>query len=179
MQTLRLTRTLLYLLYIMFWNPAHLQWVLGQVLGDLLHRERCIWVGDDGNHCQNTVPLDSRINGVFCFQLLQNPPFAYPPAQEFSSAAKRLFCLECRCHCCRPKVWATRFLRQLDQAKDVTVHSGPQDSALLVHQWPTSMSHNVATAVCPTSLSQSRKRPPGEEAKLAANPYVHLGWPGP
>jgi hypothetical protein len=34
-----------------------LQWVLGQVLGDPLHRERCIWVGDDGNHCQNTVPI--------------------------------------------------------------------------------------------------------------------------
>jgi hypothetical protein len=39
-----------------------------------LHRERCIWLGYDGNHCQNTVPLDSRINGVLCFQLLQSPP---------------------------------------------------------------------------------------------------------
>jgi hypothetical protein len=130
-------------------NPAHLQWVLGQVLGDPLHRERCIWAGDEGNHCQNTVPLDCRINGVLCFQLLQNPAFAYPPAQGLSLAAKRLFCLECRRHRCRPKVWATRFLHLLDQAKDDTVHSEPHDSTLLVHQWPTSRSHNVTTAVCP------------------------------
>jgi hypothetical protein len=50
-------------------------------------------------------------------------------------------------------VWATRFLHLLDvrrdQAIDVAVHSEPHDSALLVHQWPTSMAHNVATAVCP------------------------------
>jgi hypothetical protein len=70
----------------MFFNPAHLQWVLGQVLGDPLHRERCIWAGDDGNHCQNTVPLDSRINGVLCFQLLQGPLLVYPLAQEFSES---------------------------------------------------------------------------------------------
>lgn len=139
--------------FIMSWNPAHLQWVLGQVLGDPLHRERCIWVGDDGNHCQNTVPLDSRINGVLCFQLSLNPPFAYPSAQGFSSAAKQLFCFECRRHRCRPKVWASRFLNLLDvrrdQAKDVTIYSESHDSALLVHQWPTSMSYNVATAVFP------------------------------
>jgi len=153
MQTLRLTRTLLYLLYIMSCNPAHLQWILGQVLGDPLHRERCIWAGDDGNHCQNTVPLDSRTNGVLCFQLLQGPLLVYPLAQqEISSAAKQLLCFECRRHRCRAKVWATRFLHLLDQAKDVTVHSEPHDSAPLVHQWPTSMSHNVATAVYPNGL---------------------------
>jgi hypothetical protein len=98
-----------------------LQWVLGQVLGDPLHRERCIWVGDDGNHCQNTVPLDSRINGALCFQLLQSPLLVYSLVQRFSSAAKQLLCFECRRHRCRAKVWATRFLHLLDQAKDVTV----------------------------------------------------------
>jgi hypothetical protein len=138
---------------IMSWKPAHLQWVLGQVLGDPLHRERCIWVGDDGNHCQNTVPLDSRINGVLCFQLLQGTPFAYPLAQEFSFAAKQLLCFECRGHRCRRKLWATRFLQLLDvrqdQAEDVSIHSEPLDSALLVYQWPTSMSFNAAIAVRP------------------------------
>jgi hypothetical protein len=137
----------------MSWNPADLQWVLGQVLGDPLHRERCIWVGDDGNHCQNTVPLDSRINGVLCFQLLQAPQFAYQLAQEFSLAAKQLLCFECRRHRCRRKLSATRILQLLDgrqdKSKDVSIHSKPLDSALLVHQWPTTMSHNVATAVRP------------------------------
>ena len=96
-------------------------------MGDSLHRERCIWVGADGNHCQNTVPLDSRIIGVLCFQLFQNCPFACPPAQKFSLAAKQLFCVECRRHRCRPKVWASRFLNLLDvrrdQAKYVTTYS--------------------------------------------------------
>jgi hypothetical protein len=118
----------------MSWNLAHLDWVLGQALGDPLHRERCIWVGDDGDHCQNTMPLDSRINGVLCFQLLQAPPFAYPLAQEFSLAAKQLFCFECRRHRCRRKLWATRILQLLnvrqDQAKDVSMHSEPLGSAL-------------------------------------------------
>ncbi|CAG8099500.1 unnamed protein product [Penicillium nalgiovense] len=154
----------------MSWTPPLLQRVLSQVLGDPLHRERCIWVGDDGNHCQNTVPLGCRINGVLCFQLLQNPPFAYLPVQEFSSAAKRLFCLECRRHRCRSKVWATRFLRQLDQAKDVTVHSEPHDSALLVHQWPTSMSHNVATAVFPNESFSKPEEVAWQRSQLATNP---------
>jgi hypothetical protein len=157
-------------------NPAHLQWVLGQVLGDPLHRERCIWAGDDGNHCQNTVPLDSRINGVLCFQLLQNLAFAYPPAQGLSLAAKRLFRLECRRRRCRPKVWATRFLHLLDQAKDDTVHSEPHDSTLLVHQWPTSMSHNVATAVCP---NESFSKPEVAAWRRSQTSDIPLGWPEP
>ncbi|CAG8230205.1 unnamed protein product [Penicillium nalgiovense] len=155
----------------MAFNPAHLQWVLGQVLGDPLHRERCIWAGDDGNHCQNTVPLDSRTNGVLCFQLLQGPLLVYPLAQqEISSAAKQLLCFECRRHRCRSKVWATRFLRQLDQATDVTVHSEPHDSALLVHQWPTSMSHNVATAVCPNESFSKPEEAAWRRNQLATYP---------
>jgi hypothetical protein len=116
-------------------------------------REGCTWVGDDGNHCQNTVPLDSRINGVLCFQLFQNCPFACPPAQRFSLAAKQLFCFECRCNRCPPKVWASRLLNLLDvrrdQAKDVMIYSESHDSALLVHHWPNTAPYNVATAVCP------------------------------
>jgi hypothetical protein len=80
----------------MSWNPAHLQLVLDQVLGDPFHRERCIWLGDEGNHCQNAVPLASRINGVLCVQLPQAPPLVYPLAQEVSSAAKQLLCFECK-----------------------------------------------------------------------------------
>lgn len=102
-----------------------------------LHRERCIWVAPDGNHCPNTVPIDSRIKGVLCFQLFQSPPFAYPPALRLSLAAKQLFSFECRRHSRRPKVWANRILRlldaRLDQPKNVMVQSETQDSALLVH----------------------------------------------
>lgn len=113
-------------LLVMAWNSTHLQRVLGQVLGDPLHRERCIWVADDGNHCQNTVPIESRINGVLCFQLFQTPPSANPPVQKLSLAAKQLLCFECRRHSCRPKVWANRLLRMLDarpdQAKNAIIH---------------------------------------------------------
>jgi hypothetical protein len=105
------------------------------------------------NYNKNTVPLDSRINGVLCFQLLQAPQFAYQLAQEFSLAAKQLLCFECRRHRCRRKLWATRILQLLDgrqdKSKDVSMHSKSLDLALLVHQWPTTMSHNVATAVRP------------------------------
>jgi hypothetical protein len=101
-------------LLIMAWSPAHLQLVLGQVLGDPLHRERCIWVADDANHCPNTVPIDSQIDGVLCFQLFQGPPFAYPPAHRLYLAAKQLLCFERRRHSRRPKVWANRMLRLLD-----------------------------------------------------------------
>jgi hypothetical protein len=153
-----------------------MQWVLGQVLGDPLHRERCIWAGDDGNHCQNTVPLDSRINGALCFQLLQGPLLVYPLAQGFPSAAKQLLCFECRRHRCRAKVWATRFLHLLDQAKDVTVHMEPRDSAILVHQWPTSMCHNVATAVCP---NKSFSKPEEAAWRRSQTSDVPLGWPEP
>jgi hypothetical protein len=122
---------------VMAWNSSHLQWVLGQVLGDYLHRERCIWLADDGNHCPNTVPIDSRINGGLCFQLFQSPPFAYPSAQRLSLAAKQLFCFECRRHSGRPKVWANRLLVLLDarpdQPKNVMVQSETHDSALLIH----------------------------------------------
>jgi hypothetical protein len=154
----------------MSWAPLPIQGVLSQVLGDPLHRERCIWVGYDGNHCQNIVPLGSRINGVLSFQLLQSPPLVYPLAQEISSAAKHLLCLECRRHRYRSKVWATRFLNLLDQAKDVTVHSEPHDFALLVHQWPTSMSHNVATAVCPNESFSKPEEAAWRRSQLATYP---------
>jgi hypothetical protein len=95
------------------------------------------------------LPLDSRINGVLGFQLLQNPPFASPPTEGLSSAAKLLFCLKCRRHRCRPKVWVTRFLHLLDQDRDATIHSEPHDSALLVHQSPPA---------CPTHHSRLPQR---------------------
>ena len=105
-------------LLIMAWSPAHVQLVSGQVLGDPLHRERCIWLADDANHCPNTVPIDFQIDGVLCFQLFQGPPFAYPPAQRLSLAAKQLLCFERRRHSRRPKVWANRMLRLLDARLD-------------------------------------------------------------
>lgn len=121
----------------MAWNPSHLQQVLGQVLGDPLHRERCIWVAGNGNHCPNTVPIVSRINGVLSFQLFQSPPFAYLLAQRLSLAAKQLFCFECRRHSRRPKVWANRILRlldaSLDQAKNFMVQSETHEPAVRVH----------------------------------------------
>jgi hypothetical protein len=149
---------------IMAWNPSQLQRVLCQVLGDPLHRERCIWVADDGSHCPNTVLIDSRINGVLSFRLFQSPPFAYPPAQRLSLAAKQLFCFECRRHSHRPKVWANRILRlldaSLDQPKNVMVHSETPDSALLVHSWPSSMSYSVGVAMCPNEASETRRDSP-------------------
>jgi hypothetical protein len=146
---------------IMTWNPTHLQRVLSQVLGDPLHRERCIWVAPDGNHCQNSVPIESRINGVLCFQLFQGSPSAYPPVQRLSLAAKQLFCFECRRHSRRPKVWANRILRlldaRLDQPENVMVQSETHDSALLVHPWPSSMSYSVGVAMCPDEASKTRR----------------------
>ena len=162
----------------MAWNPTHLQRVLGQVLGDPLHRERCIWVANDGNHCQNTVPIESRIHGVLCFQLSQNSSFAYPLAQRLSLAAKQFFCFECRRHSSRRKVWANRILRlldaRLDQAKDVMGQSETHDSPLLVHAWPSSMPYSVDMAVFPNeAFSKTRKDCPKRQIERS------LGWPEP
>lgn len=161
----------------MAWNSTHFQQVLGQVLGDPLHRERCIWVTGDGNHCPNTVPIDTRINGVLCFQPFQSPAFAYPPAQRLSLAAKQFFCFKCRHHSRRPKVWANRILRlldaRLDQAKNIMVQSETHDSAILVHPWPSSMFYSIGVAMCSDEVSKTRRLSKG--ANLAANPRVQLG----
>jgi hypothetical protein len=69
------------------------------------------------------------------------------------------------------KVWASRSLNLLDvrrdQAKDVTIYFRSHGSALLVHQWPTSMAYNVATAVYPMRPSLEPKATAWKRSKTS------------
>ncbi|CDM32833.1 hypothetical protein PROQFM164_S02g002984 [Penicillium roqueforti FM164] len=76
--------------------------------------------------------------------LLQGPLLVYLLAQqEISLATKQLLFFECRRYRYRAKVWATRFLYLLDQAKDITVHSEPYDSAPLVGAFRLARAVNI------------------------------------
>ncbi|KAJ5460964.1 uncharacterized protein N7458_002558 [Penicillium daleae] len=37
---------------------------LDQVIGDVLHREACMWMDEDGKRCQNIVSKSSRVDGA-------------------------------------------------------------------------------------------------------------------
>ena len=137
----------------MAWSPAHLQRVLGQVLGRPPHRERCIWVADDGNHCPSTV-----------LSAVPGPSFRVSTSVEVILPFKAVCCFECRCHSRRPKVWINRILRfldaRLDQPKNVMVQSETHDSALLIHPWPKSVFYSAGVTMCPDEASKSRRDSP-------------------
>lgn len=90
----------------------------GTVIGDPLHQEGCVWVGDDGKQCRNTVPKTSRVEGASCLQALQDLPSNYSTKQKLVVGGKFFLCSECRRHRCRPRKWADSLIHTLSMEAD-------------------------------------------------------------
>ena len=124
---------------------------LGQVIGNSLHREDCIWVGDSRKRCRNAVPKSSRVEGASCLQALQDLSLNYSTTQKLVLVGKFLLCSKCRRHRCRPRQWAESLINtlgmQADQADNVAAlnpenHAG----ALQREQWHSKRPFGIDTS---------------------------------
>ena len=132
-------------------SPDNVFRLLGQVIGDPLHREDCIWVGEDGKRCRNVVPKSSRVEGASCLQALQDLSSNYSATQKLALGGKFLLCSKCRRHRCRPRQWAESLIHtlgmQADQADNVAAlnpenHAG----ALQREQWHSKRPFGIDTS---------------------------------
>ena len=103
-------------------SPDNVFRLLGQVIGDPLHREDCIWVGEDGKRCRNVVPKSSRVEGASCLQALQDLSSNYSATQKLALGGKFLLCSKCRRHRRRPRQWAESLIHMFDMPAGQTDH---------------------------------------------------------
>ena len=125
--------------------------LLGQVIGDPLHREGCVWVGDNGKRCRNIVKKQYRVEGAICLQALREAPSSFSTTQQLAIGGKFLLCPECRSHRCRPRKWAESVIRSLDMQADQTEIAtalNPESckAAEKQQQWPLSLLVEIGTS---------------------------------
>ena len=119
----------------MDWNTDHLA-LFGRVLGDVLHKEQCVWEDANGARCQNTVPVESRKHGAICLSMIQKIPSTYSLERKITEAAKYMLCTDCKRCRGRPQVCAKRWIELLflqeSPLRDLSAQS-----------WPVSISHGT------------------------------------
>lgn len=121
---------------------------MGRVMGDPLHREACVWMGEDGKRCGNIVKKEDRVNGAICLQALREIPSRYSTKYQLAMGGRFLLCSRCRSHRCRPRKWAESVIRSLemraDQAEMTTaLHPESCDASGEQRKWPLSLSIEI------------------------------------
>lgn len=121
---------------------------MGRVMGDPLHREACVWMGEDRKRCGNIVKKEDRVKGAICLQALREIPSSYSTTHQLAMGGTFLLCSHCRSHRYRPRKWAESVIRSLDKRTDQAkinpaLHPVSCNASGKQQTWPLSLSMEI------------------------------------